>query len=183
MTYRTSEDFAREGREWWRLLRGMIRRVAVTLTSSVRWQVLGQRGGQGGDETWDVEPFTGIGFYSRPPSSGNPEAVVVAFGGAKSTAIVATRDEATRKTGAGDLDEDETCVFNSQARVIVKKDGTVEIRLHGGSAKQLVTMDDYNALKDWIHNTMIIATPSGNSTPGTTAAPPDATGTSVLKGQ
>jgi len=91
MTYRTSEDLAQETSAFRRFVRGMIRRVAITLTQTAKWQVLGQQGGQGGDETIEVEPFTGIGFYSRPPSSGNPEAIAVAIGGNKTVALVATR--------------------------------------------------------------------------------------------
>jgi phage gp45-like len=185
MSYRTAEDFAREAREWWRLLRGQIRRGAVTLTSSTLWQVLGQRGGAGGDETWNIEPFTGIGIYARPPSSGNPEAIVVAIGGAKTTAIVATRDEATRKLGAGDLAEGETCVFNDKARIIVKADGTVEIRLHGGVAIPLATLADVQAIRAALDGHSHTYVP-GSGTPTTTTANPAVpapVGTTVLKAQ
>lgn len=184
MSYETREGFAKESSEWYRFLRGMIRRVAVTLTSSVKWQILGQRGGSGGDETADLEPFTGIGFYSRPPANGKPEAIVTAYGSAKGAAIVATRDEATRKVGAGDLDEDETCVYNGSARMYVKKDGTVEIRLHGGAAVKLATNDDLAALINIIASTV---DGSGALKAAVTAYqgshPSWPAGTSVLKGQ
>lgn len=147
MTYRTSEDLAQETSPFRRFVRGMIRRLAITLTAETKWQLLGQRGGQGGDETPLVEPFTGIGFYSRPPSSGNPEAVAVAVGGSKTTVIVATRDEATRQAVAGDIAEGETCVYNDKALIVVKADGTVEIRLAGGVAIPLATKADLDKLR------------------------------------
>lgn len=180
MSYRDREDFAKELSEWYRLLRGMVRRVAVTLTSGVKWQVLGQRAGQGGDETWDVEPFTGIGFYARPPSSGNPEAIAVALGGAKSTAIVATRDEATRKTGAGDLVEDETCAFNSQVRVQCKQDGTIEARTHGGTASELAKNSEHADTRTKLNELITAFNAATGATIATLGAPG---GTSVLKGE
>lgn len=188
MTYRTSEDFAQETSPFRRFVRGMIRRVAVTLTQTARWQVLGQRGGQGGDETDEVEPFTGIGFYSRPPRSGNPEAVTAAIGGSKTRAIIATRDEATRQAAVGNLEEGETAVYNDQAVIVVKADGTVEIRLVGGLAVALATKADIDALKSWaathIHNVPGV-TAGGATVPSLvpTLAPPNATGTTVLLAQ
>lgn len=145
MTYRTGEDHARETGDVLRLLRGMVRRMAVTLTSAARWQLLGQRGGVGGDETVNVEPFTGIGFYSRPPSSGNPEAVVAAVGGMATSVVVATRDEKTRQAVAGQLAIGETAIYNDKAIIVVKADGSVEIRLTGGVAIPLATKADVAA--------------------------------------
>lgn len=187
MTYRTSEDFAQETSVFRRLVRGMIRRVAVTLTDATRWQLLGHRGGSGGDETFDAEPFTGIGFYSRPPSSGNPEAVAVAVGGSKTTAIVATRDEATRQAAVGSLAEGETAVYNDKAVIVVKADGTVEIRLVGGGAIKLPTLADYEALRNafnaHVHATAGTGTPSGPTPVPSVIPVPVPTGTSVLKAQ
>ncbi len=60
---------------------------------------------------------------------------------------------------------------------------TVEVRDAGGVAEALATKEDLDALADWISTTMVVATPAGNSTPGTTTSPPAAAGTSVLKGQ
>lgn len=128
MTYRLPKDFADESKSIPRLLGGLIRRMAVTISDAARWQLLGQRGGQGGDETVEVENFSGIGFYARPPSSGGkPEAIVAAIGGAKAQVIVATRDEATRAAMAGGIDDDETAVYNSHALLLVKADGTIEV--------------------------------------------------------
>lgn len=183
MTYRTPEDLAAQQWPLERFVRGMIRRMAVTFSDKVKWQLLGNRGGSGGDEVASFDVFSGIGFFSRPPRSGKPEAIVASYGSTRTSAIIATRDEATRQVGAGDLQEGETCVYNDKARIIVKADGSVEIRLHGGVALSLALKSDYDGLADWIHSTMVIATPSGNSSPGTVNVPPEATGTTVLLAQ
>lgn len=141
MTYRTSEDLAKETSTLHRFVKGMIRRMAVKLTSGSKWQLLGYRGGTGGEETVDVEPFTGIGFYSRPPSSGRPEAIMAGVGGSKTPVIVAMRDEQTRKAIA-QLAEGETAIYNDKAIIVLKADGTVEIRLAGGVAIPLATKQD-----------------------------------------
>lgn len=177
MTYRTSEDLAQQTSPFRRLVYGMIRRLAITLTAEARWQLLGQRGGEGGDEILQAEPFTGIGFYSRPASSGNPEAVVVAVGGAKTTVIVATRDEATRQAVAGDLPDDSTAMFNTKAIIVINPDSTVEIRTPGGTADALVTQSQF---MNHTHTTA----GTGPPTPPTALSPsPPLTGTTVLKAQ
>lgn len=130
MTYLKSEDFARtDSGPLERFVRGMIRRMAITATevTKSKWRMLGQRSGAAGDETPDLEIYPGIGFYSRPPSSGKPEAITNSYGSSRTTAIVATRDEATRQASAGDLQPDEATVFNTLARLIVRADGTVQI--------------------------------------------------------
>jgi hypothetical protein len=127
VTYRTSEDFAEETSPFRRLVRGMVRHVTISLTQSSLWQVVGQKGGSGGTETFEAPPLTGIGVYARPPASGNPEGIALAIAGSKSTMIVAMRDEATRQAIAGDLAEDETAIFNSQALMLVKANGTIEV--------------------------------------------------------
>ncbi len=189
MTYRDREDFAKETGPTERTLRGMIRRMVITLTDKVLWQLLGQRGGQGGDEVIDVEVFPGIGFFARPPASGKPEAIVAAIAGAaKARVAIATRDEKTRQEAVaalpnGELGEGEVLVYTPVALIHVRANSTVEIRTLGGTAEKLPTWADFTALRTWIQNTMVIATPSGNSTPGTTTAPPTPAGTTVLKAQ
>jgi phage gp45-like len=169
MSNRRSEDFAEAIREPLRLLRGMVRRATITLSDGSRWQLLGQRGGTGGDETIPAEPFTGIGFYSRPPSSGGaPEAIAVAIGGAKAMAVVATRDEATRQAVAGDLEEDETSVYNTQAELRVRASGTVEARSVGGSAAALAKANDLSRLRDALDIAEAALTLAGN-VPGAAA--------------
>lgn len=195
MTYRTSEDHAEQTGPTQRLLHGLNRRVALTRADGTsRWQVLGYRG-PAGRETFDVEPFTGIGFFSRPPSSGKPEAIVTAIGGSKTSAIVATRDEATRKAVAGGIDADETILYNSVAVVYVKKTGIVEIRLANGTALPLALKSDVDeaiaklnafitAYKIHVHGG--VTTGAGISavpTVVTVSSAAAATGTTVLKGQ
>lgn len=56
-----------------------------------------------------------------------------------------------------------------------------ESEVRAGGTGALATKADLDALVEWIHNHMVVATPAGNSTPGTTTTPPAATGTTVLK--
>lgn len=148
MSRRGSEDFAEETRDAARLLRGMHRRMAITRTSSTKWQLLGQRGGQGGDERIELELFPGIGVYARPPATGRPEAVTAAIGGAKTSVIVATRDEKTRQAVAKSIAEDETIVFNSGVIVLLKANGTVEIRTPVGVAQPTIKGTTYRTAED-----------------------------------
>jgi phage gp45-like len=151
MTYRNSEDFAQETSAFRRYVYGMVRRFAITLTDTARWQLLGQRGGAGGDEILpNVESFTGIGFYSRPASSGNPEAVAVAIGGTRTTVVIAARDEATRQAMVGSLPADSAAMFNTKAVLVINPDGTVEIRAGGGAAAPLATLADIQALATFV---------------------------------
>ena len=174
MTSRTPQDLAdKQSGPLERFVRGMIRRVTVTLTTGSLWQTLGYRGGanaKGGDETANYEPFTGIGFYSIPPASGAPEAIVAAYGSTRTAALVAMRDEATRQTGAGDLVAGDVCVYNDLARIIVKGNGTVEIRLHGGVAIPLATMADVAAIGTAIAGATIVPNDGGASLKATILA-------------
>lgn len=191
MSRRDSEDFAEETRDSVRLLKGMHRRMAVRRTSSTKWQVLGQRGGQGGDELVELEPFTGIGFYARPPSSGKAEVITAAIGGPKTSVIIATRDEKTRRAVAGGIAEGETCVYNDKAMIVVKADGTVEIRLAGGVAVALALKSDVQQIRNELHQHThgpgtFNAPGGGGPVTGVSGAGPAVTaptGTMVLKGQ
>lgn len=126
-------------------LQGAIRRMAISVTSRVLWQLSGFRNVDGTTESTEAEPFTGIGFYSIPPGGGAPEAITVMVGGGNSPAIVATRDEKTRATIAK-LAADETAVFTSKAIIVIKANGTVEIRSKDGTAVPLATKADIDAL-------------------------------------
>ncbi len=173
---------------------GAVRRMAVTLTSSVLWQLTGFDLGDGNAETINAETFSGVGFYARPPTSGKPEAIAVMVGGAKAPVIVAVRDEATRSQVAAGIEGDEAMMFGSQAIVYVKNNGTVEIRTPGGSAFELAlksdvasTVSTLNALITayFIHVHGGVTTGGGVSavpTVVTAATAPAPTGTSVLKG-
>lgn len=159
---------------------GMIRRMAIQTTARALWQLVGYRNPDGTNETMPVEQFGGIGFYARPPASGKPEAIVVMVGGPTSPAIVATRDEATRAAMVGNLESDETAVYSSKAVVLIKADGTIEIRSKTGVAVPLATKEDVEALKEWcrLHEHSALSAPS----PTATAMPP-VTGTSKLRGE
>jgi len=149
MTYRSSEDFAQETSAFRRFVYGMIRRFAVTLTDTALWQLLGQTGGAGGDEILsDVPAFTGIGFYSRPPSSGgNPEAIGVSVGGTRTTVIVAARDEATRQAVVGDLPPDSAAMFNTKAVILINPDDTIEVGA-GPSVQPTIMGTSYRSAED-----------------------------------
>jgi hypothetical protein len=184
-------------------LGGSIRRMAISLTAKVLWQLVGFRKSDGTSETRAAEPFTGIGFYSRPASSGKPEAIVLMVGDSKAPVVVATRDEKTRRAIAGGLDSDESMMFNSQAVVYVKRDGTIEVRSSGGTAKALATKDDVDAINKYlrqqfdpaaghVHKAVVPAAPSAlvpasnlaSDPPGPVGAlVPVADGTSKLKGE
>jgi hypothetical protein len=129
---------------------GAVRRLAIAFTSKVLWQLTGARMPDG-VETIQAEVFSGIGFFSRPSSSGRPEAVSVNLGAdAKTPVVVATRDEATRQKSAGELAEDETAIFNTQSLVYVKADGTIEARTVGGTALPLATKADLDAVIEYL---------------------------------
>lgn len=134
-------------------LAGMVRRWVITLTNEVLWQLTGFElpDGNGGTfkEVRQAEVFSGIGFFSRPPRDGSPEAITAAIhGDANALAIVGTRDEATRAKVAGDLAEDETATFNSQSILAHRANGTIEARSADGSAGPLSPHADMQALAD-----------------------------------
>lgn len=146
-----------------RQLGGMVRRMAIGVTSRALWQVIGHRLIDSADiETRDAAPFSGIGFYARPPSSGKPEAVVVYTGGdGASPTIVAVRDEKTRAAVAGQIAAGETMVFNAAAVVYLRADGTIEIRSASGTALALPTLADVVAIKSAIAGAAVVAGDGG----------------------
>lgn len=157
----SSEDHAQSISDFRRLVQGLVRRMTITLADGVKWQLRGHRGGSGGDEVIEVEPFSGVGFYSRPPvDGGKPEAIMLSVGGAKTPVIVATRDEATRRKAAN-LAADETAIFTSKAIVVITTDGSVEIRGLGGGAEPLATKADLDALKSAISSAAVVANDGG----------------------
>jgi hypothetical protein len=165
--------------------RGLVRRLVVNLTTGVFWRTVGHLLLDGNPETHLAEVFSGIGFYARPKSGHNAEAIVVFPGGASNPIIIATRDEDARKAVAK-LADDETAAFNSRTIILIKKDGTVEIRAANGTAQALATKADVAALRVTFNEHTHLYTP-GPGTAVATAIPvaqADApSGTSVLKGQ
>lgn len=189
MTWRDTKDFAgTDSSALARFVYGMVRRMAVQLTDSTLWRLIGQRGGVAGDETIDLEIFPGIGFYARPTTSGNPEAITASYGSSRTTAIVATRDEATRQAVAGNLQPDESMVYTSQAVVYIKSNGTVEIRSASGAAVQLALKSDVQSLVTSF-NTHTHPVPGVTLGPATTnssvpaVAASSPVGTTILKGE
>lgn len=161
---------------------GMVRRMAITLTSRALWQLTGFTLLDGSRETMAAEPFLGLGIAARPSSSGKPEAIVLMIGDdAKTPVVVAVRDEATRQAIAGALAADETALYNSKVIAIAKADGTFEVRSKAGVAVALATKADLDALATWIHTAMIVN--ATGATAGTTTPPPSATGTTKLRGE
>jgi hypothetical protein len=187
----TTEDLRRQVGNTMRMLHGMVRRFQVSLTSGALWQGIGillldntTR------ETVHAEPFTGIGFYSRPAPGVNAEFIVAHLGEAQNPMIVATRDEDTRKRVAK-IDQDETMTYNTQVGVRMTKDGEILACAHGGTPVELAKASELNDLRAYVHaqfSGVGHGHPApGGATTGTTpngAAPAsDYPGTSVLKGE
>jgi phage gp45-like len=175
-----------------RRLTGAIRRMAVAVTSKVLWQLVGYKV-DAVVETLLAETFPGVGVYARPPAGSKPEAVVVFIAGAKSPAVIATRDEKTRAAMAGGIGEDETMLFNSQACVHING-AAVEVRSANGTAVELATKADLVRLADVFRSWTPVALDGGLSLKtlltaivgATMVEKPAATwpvGTSVLKGE
>lgn len=112
-----------------REMAGRIRKMTISITDESSWQMLGHLAIDPTDrENREIEPFTGIGIYARPPAgSDSAEAIVVQVGGSNCPAIVATRDEATRAAVAGGVQPNETAIFNTLAMLLVKANGTIEV--------------------------------------------------------
>lgn len=143
---------------------GLVRRMAISLTTKVLWQLVGFRLPGGDSETLPADPFTGIGHYARPPAGSKPEAIAVMVGDAKTPVIVAVRDEQTRAAVAGGLTEDETAVFNSQAIIYIKADGTIEARTADGTAVSLATKHDLQILRAALASAVISLGAGGAAT-------------------
>lgn len=152
--------------------RGAIRRMAVTLTSQVLWQLAGFRMPDQSREAFNAEVFGGIGIYARPPDSTQPEAIVLMVGDAKAPAIVAVRDEATRAAVAGALKADETMVFNSEVCMHATADGHVDLRAASGAAsvQPMILGTSYRTAEDTLLTALgTFATAIGALNPATSA--------------
>ena len=166
----------------WIRVAGMVRRMAISLTTKVLWQLVGFRLPDGSTEVANAEAFTGIGFYARPPRSGDPEAIVVSVGDATAPMIVAVRDEKTRAAIVGVLKVGESAMYTDKALVYVRDDGTIEARSAGGSAQALATKADLTALANFVQAmTLPVSGPTaGPPAPGTVPSP---VGTTTFKGE
>lgn len=129
-----------------RVLGGAIRRMVISLSSEVLWQVTGHQLLDNTTETYDAEPFTGVGFYSRPhDTAGTPEAIV-AGASTENPTIIATRDEATRKAMIGDAPSDMAAMFNTLAMVYIKPDGTIWACAKGATPQRLMLLSEGQAM-------------------------------------
>lgn len=171
-------------------VRGAVRRLFIRATKRVLWQLEGHRFG-GVVEGVDAEPFTGIGFYSRPRTSSRAEAILESIGDAEHAVIVATRDEDLRKLWKALLDAnpDVAAMFNSLAGVIVHG-SLVEARSREGEAKSLAFAEKLQRLADDFyghghpsHGAGPIPTFSPPDPPGDPMVSPGFDGTEVLKGE
>ncbi len=140
------DEVSPETRDW----RGMVRRVAIKLTSGSIWQVMGHRLLSGDKETRDAEAFSNVGFFSRPPAGANAEAVEVHPGGfASGPLIIATRDEDTRKKVAV-IDQDETIIYNSAVIAVCKKTGQMWICAPGAAPVGVALASELNSLRAFV---------------------------------
>lgn len=167
---------------------GMLRRMAVKLTEGATWQVIGHLLlDNRTKEIRDAELFGGgLGFYSRPAAGANAEAIVINRDGGDPI-IIATRDEELRATVAN-LGQGQTAMCNRATIILCKPDGTVEIRLPGGTALSLPTLADHNALRSAFnaHTHVVAGVTAGGASvvsavPASTVGSPS--GTAVLKAQ
>ncbi len=169
-------------------LRGLARRMIASIAGAKAiWQFTGSRQLDGSREVVKAEVFQGVGIYAVP--AGTAEAILVMIGDGKTPVAIAVRDEATRQAVAGSLAADETALYNSQALVHVKADGTIEAKSAGGTAVPLATKADLDALRIAINTASIAVGPAGASSVitalDTVGGGPNTwpAGTAVLKGE
>ena len=168
---RTTQTLLESTDPRWIRVAGMVRRMAISLTTKVLWQLVGFRLPDGTREVVSAEVFGGIGFFARPPSSGDPEAIVVSVGDASAPMIIAVRDEKTRAAIAGALRLGETAVYTDQVIVHLRDDGTIEARSAGGAAVPLATRADVAALANFVQGLLVGGTGSTPVPPGTVPQP------------
>lgn len=135
---------------------GMVRHMAVTLTDGAFWQVVGHLLIDNRTrEAKPAEPFSGVGFYSRPAPGANVEAIVVHAGGAQNPKIVATRDEDLRRRvfpTSAPMAQDEAAAFNTKAMMYITSASKVIACLvgHAASAAGLAKTSELNNLRAFV---------------------------------
>ena len=184
MSYRNSSDFATETSPFRRYAQGLVRRLAITIAKGTKWQMRGQKGGDGGDEVLEIEIFQGIGFFARPPASGtHPQAIATSIGSPKHQVAVAFRDEGVRQAIDAQVPDDASAMFNTVAIFVIKPDGSLEARTIGGTALSLATKADIDALRSWASSHFHTGGTIFGNTGSPTVAPPSATGTLRFKAE
>ena len=181
-------------------LGNVVRRMLVRAATGAVWTLAGFIDGEGNEELESAEVWPGVGIWALPPSSGKPEALIVRIGAAAGNpAIAAVRDEKTRaaivaRLGGVTAGEHGTALlFNSGAVAWLKGDGGIELRAApgktidlkswDGTAQELSTRDEVQALRDWAlaHIHPVTAAPGNTGVPA--ISPPAIVGTTVLKGE
>jgi phage gp45-like len=163
-------------------VRGLVRRLRVSVSSGVRWLLLGYDDGDNVEQI-DAEAFTGAGFASRPTGQG--EAIVCRVGAASGhPVIVATRDQSW-SAALGDLEPGESAMFNGASVVRIKADGSITIGSIDGEAVPLATKADLDSLATWIaaHTHATAGSTGTPSVPAEVASLPVAAGTQTLRGE
>lgn len=163
-TKESRDDVSVEARGW----RGIIRRLAITLTSGGIWQMVGHNLPGNTKEIRKVEVFSGIGFASRPAAGANAEAVVVHVGGYPNPIAVAMRDEDLRRKMAPMSFQDITVMFNTRATVQISG-GVVSIFAPGGATHPMVCGDTLNSALDTLLSLLSPAVALISNIPGLTA--------------
>lgn len=162
---------------------GTLRRFAITVTRTSFWQGVGLLLiDQKTKETEKAEIFPGIGIYARPPVGTNSEGIVGYLGAdAQNPVWLGVRDEDTRRFVMDQAHPaaNETFLYNSLARLMIRKDGSIVVRFPGAASDiRLATIQDLNGLATYVRAQSgadggpghVHATPSGPTT-STTAAP------------
>lgn len=163
----TPEEFSEAIGGFRRMVAGMLRRMRLGVTDGGIWQAIGHALLNSAErETAEIEAWQGIGIYSKPPAGGSSaEAIVAQLGGdgANAPAIIATRDEETRAAAfaTSDIAPDETALFNSEVRLYLKADGTIEARTHAGVAVALAKNADLKAIVDILCNWIVVPMDGG----------------------
>lgn len=120
----TTEDFRAQNTVDRRNTIGMLRRMAITVTSGGFWQSVGVLLADGvTKETVDAPVFSGVGFTARPKQGSNAEDIIGYVGGSENPCIIATRDEDLRRRvfpKNAPLGQDETAAFNTLAVLHIK---------------------------------------------------------------
>jgi phage gp45-like len=173
--------FSERAGELWATLTDLARRIFPRNTSDVlRWTTLGYD-----DEEDTIEVFHGLGYAARPRANANAEAIAVAVNASDHHVIVATRDAALLEQVVKEagLDQGETLAGFSEGAVIKVRENTVEVRAPNGTAVRLATLDDIQALRDYVASHVHPVTAAPGTTGTSTPPPGQPSGTTVLKGQ
>lgn len=183
------------------LLKQSIRRLTVTSSAGLLWNLEGHTDDAGNVEPFTAQVFHNVGTYARPPAGAGQAIVLLVGGSSGAPAVIATRDAATllavlQRFAVGD---DEALLYNGAAAVHVKADGTIEARTAAGVAVPLMTKADGDNLAAYLraqfdpttghqHKAINAALPSPlvpSSAPSTNPAAlvPTVVGTKKFKGE